>query len=301
MKKKAKIRKRPQNARDPLQAALALTMAWLLFQGLVYLFAFDSLARLLRLRWDANTIPLLRSQGLSMLVLVFYLVHALDRPRKQTLAVDTLLIMLLGSSVITMSAVLRGIYSPSDWFILAANIGLAASLMKHRARARDRRPAENVISEAAPAPQVAVSGGQAGRAASSRILDSLAWLQAQSGTRPAWQPNPIQPMETHRPARQEKDPLDGLDLKKIPAAIGLSPELLERLRNRPKSGWSPEKLLAPPAASPGPKAQAATPAPFPPTRARQMRPPPIPLPPPGKPLIARRRRRGLSEAVPSLH
>src|SRR5690606_33799932 len=83
------------------------------------------------------SIPLLKSNGALLLALSFYLYKGLDNPERQLLIVDTLLVILLGQSVITMSAVQSGMYSFWDWLSLAVYVGLGISLMKNRVKEKD--------------------------------------------------------------------------------------------------------------------------------------------------------------------
>lgn len=276
------MKRKIKNSSNPLQATIHLALGWFFIQGLIYVLAFDGLAQLLRLRWDSNSIPLLKSNGVLLIALSFYLSRALDKPDRQLLVVDTLLVMMLGQGVITMSSVQSGIHSMWDWFTLSIYIGLGVSLMIHRVKEKDLPLETAAQKEEAetlpPPPQLAP---QAVFALSHqpdqdvpmpqsaedevKILNSLAWLQSHANAKgapghkgvaqaiapPTWVRKNL-PAELKPKFEIEKKKEEGVDLSevlKLAPALGMVSGLFKKVSGKPQKK-GPKKsaleLLKPP-------------------------------------------------------
>ena len=118
-----------------LRKALAYSALWLMFQGTLSLLLSEHVASWLGLRYDLFTAPYVRSSGLAQLVLGLYLQRAVPDPRRQSLAVDALLLLLLGSVILTLQArVSTRWLSYYEWAQAVIDLGLAAVLLTNRFR-----------------------------------------------------------------------------------------------------------------------------------------------------------------------
>ncbi len=118
-----------------LERTVRLCAGWLLAQGAVCLGLNVHLAALLRMRFDPAQQPYVRLAGLSLLCLGFFLVKALRDPRRQYLAVDVLILFLLGQVYLLLDFRLGAqLLTPWEWASGAADLGLCASLVLNRTR-----------------------------------------------------------------------------------------------------------------------------------------------------------------------
>lgn len=133
-----------------LSLTLKLACYWLMLQGAVYLLLNERLAEILRLRYQATLLPYIRQSGLAMLALGLLLRRAVVDPRRQVLAVDVLLLMLLGK-VCFMLAFRLGVdvLLPLEWVMLVVDLGLAGGLLLWRTRSSQMPASEGLLAKPA--------------------------------------------------------------------------------------------------------------------------------------------------------
>jgi hypothetical protein len=118
-----------------LRRTVTLTAAWLGLQGLVAVVLNERLAQILGLRFDPMQSLLLRQYGLALLVLALFVRKAVEHPLRQALAVDLLLMMLVGRIFFTLSFRLTvDTLLPMEWLGLLVHLGLASCLGLWRTR-----------------------------------------------------------------------------------------------------------------------------------------------------------------------
>jgi hypothetical protein len=123
---------------------------WLMAQGLLYLVLNGTIAGRLQLRYDDYLEPYLRLLALCLLCLGFFLLKALRDPRRQYLAVDVLILFLMGHVYFLLSYRLS--YNrliPFEWFCGCMDLGLAVSLVLHRTRSTQMQGAGSLLSDSA--------------------------------------------------------------------------------------------------------------------------------------------------------
>lgn len=124
-----------------LRLTLRLAVWWLLAQGAMQVLMGEWLATKLNLRYDYVMVPYLRAGGLALLSLGLFLNAGVRSPRYQVLAVDVLLLFLLGKVFFALNFKLeRNALTWFEWFGLALDLGLATGLTLWRTRARDMDP-----------------------------------------------------------------------------------------------------------------------------------------------------------------
>lgn len=118
-----------------LRRTVGLSAQWLLLLGLLHLLLSAKVSSWLGLRYDIFMASYVRFSGLAHLTLGLYLLQSLKDPRRQSLAVDALLLLLLGRIIIILQARLStGWASTFEWAAAAVDLGLASSLLLHRTR-----------------------------------------------------------------------------------------------------------------------------------------------------------------------
>jgi len=123
---------------------------WLAAQGLLYLVLDGRMAGLLRLRYDDYLAPYLRMLALSQLCLGFFLLKSMRDPRRQYLAVDVLILYLIGHVYFALS--FRLAYNPLmpfEWLSAFIDLGLCVSLVWNRTRSSQMKGAGSLLSESA--------------------------------------------------------------------------------------------------------------------------------------------------------
>lgn len=133
-----------------LSLTLKLACYWLMLQGAVYLLLNERLSQLLRLRYQETLLPYIRQSGLAMLALGILLRRAVVDPRRQVLAVDVLLLMLLGK-ICFMLAFRLGVdvLLPLEWVIVVVDLGLAGGLLLWRTRSSQMPASEGLLAKPA--------------------------------------------------------------------------------------------------------------------------------------------------------
>lgn len=125
-----------------LQGLVQLCAWWLAGQGAFFLLIGDRLAAWLNLRWMPSMAPYLRLSGLSLLALALFVHRGVEQARRQYLAVDTLLLYLLGLVFLTLSRqVGSGDVTLVEWLSGAISLGLASGLLVLRTRSRNMHQA----------------------------------------------------------------------------------------------------------------------------------------------------------------
>lgn len=128
-------------------------------QGCVYFLLGASSADRLRLRYDDYLEPYLRLLALTLLCLGFFLLKALRDPKRQYLAVDILILYLLGHVYFLLSYRLSYMpLTPFEWLGGIMDLGLGASLALHRTRSSQMEGAGSLLS--GKALDLAVQTGQ---------------------------------------------------------------------------------------------------------------------------------------------
>jgi hypothetical protein len=123
---------------------------WLAAQGLLYLVLDGHMAGVLHLRYDDYLAPYLRMLALSQLCLGFFLLKSMRDPRRQYLAVDVLILYLLGHVYFALS--FRLSYNPLlpfEWLSALIDLGLTVSLVLNRTRSSQMKGAGSLLSESA--------------------------------------------------------------------------------------------------------------------------------------------------------
>jgi hypothetical protein len=142
----------PQSLEDVRQERLRskVRMAgwWLAAQGLLYLVLNGSVAWFLRLRYDDYLAPYLHMLALSQLCLGFFLLKSMRDPRRQYLAVDVLILYLIGHVYFVLSYRLSyNTVTPFEWLSGLIDLGLCASLVLHRTRSSQMQGAGSLLSD----------------------------------------------------------------------------------------------------------------------------------------------------------
>lgn len=144
-------RRRPESLEERRLGRLRLTVFlagwWLLAQGAVYLVLGDWLSIHFQLRFDAMLVPYLRLLALTLLCLGLFLLKALRDPRRQYLAIDVLILYLLGHVYFLLNFRLSGYaLMPFEWASGAADLALGASLVMNRTRSTQMLGAGSLLS-----------------------------------------------------------------------------------------------------------------------------------------------------------
>jgi hypothetical protein len=132
---------------------------WLVAQGCVYFLLGAYSANRLNLRYDDYLEPYVRLLALTLLCLGFFLLKALRDPKRQYLAVDILILYLLGHVYFLLSYRLSYMtLTPFEWMGGVMDLGLGASLALHRTRSSQMQGAGSLLSGTAL--DLAVQTGQ---------------------------------------------------------------------------------------------------------------------------------------------
>jgi hypothetical protein len=116
-------------------------------QGALYLVLGTWLSIHLRLRYDNALEPYLRLLALTLLCLGFFLLKALRDPRRQYLAVDVLILYLMGHVYFLLSYRLNYYdLTPFEWFSGVMDLALGCSLVIHRTRSVQMEGAGTLLS-----------------------------------------------------------------------------------------------------------------------------------------------------------
>lgn len=131
---------------DPRALRLQLTVKacawWLAAQGVFLLVLGDRLASWLNLRWMPTMAPYLRLAGLSLLALALFVHRGVDQARRQYLAVDSLLLLMLGHSLLTLNQQrVGGDVTVVEWVIAGVDLALAVALLVLRTRSKNMHQA----------------------------------------------------------------------------------------------------------------------------------------------------------------
>jgi hypothetical protein len=141
-----------------LQWTVRVAAWWMLAQGTLYLLLGVQLAVRFRLRFDHASEPYLRLLALTLVCLGFFLVKALRDPRRQYLAVDILILYMLGHVYFLLDYRLQSYtLTPFEWFGGVMDLLLGASLVLHRTRSTKMEGAGSLLS--APALDLARETG----------------------------------------------------------------------------------------------------------------------------------------------
>lgn len=125
-----------------LQKLVQACAWWLAAQGAFFMLIGDRLAAWLQLRWMPSMAPYLRLSGLSLLALALFVHRGVEQARRQYLAVDTLLLFLLGQGLLTLSRQMdSGDVTLVEWLSTAISLGLAGGLLVLRTRSRNMHQA----------------------------------------------------------------------------------------------------------------------------------------------------------------
>jgi len=141
----------PESAGEKRQTHLRQTVGfagwWFCAQGLLYSFLSVDFALKVGLRFNVSQEPYVRMAALSLLCLGFFVLKALRDPKRQYLAVDILILYLLGHVYFILSYRLRyEEVTPFEWFSALVNFGLGASLALNRTRSTQMQGAGNLLS-----------------------------------------------------------------------------------------------------------------------------------------------------------
>jgi hypothetical protein len=119
----------------------------MLFQGALYLVLGVQLSIRFHLRFDSSMEPYLRLLALTLICLGFFLLKALRDPRRQYLAVDILILYLLGHVYFLLDYRLNYFtLGPFEWFSGVFDLCLGASLVLHRTRSTQMKGAGSLLS-----------------------------------------------------------------------------------------------------------------------------------------------------------
>jgi hypothetical protein len=135
---------------ERLRITVRLAGWWLATQGLLYLVLDGHMAGLLHLRYDDYLAPYLRMLALSQLCLGFFLLKSMRDPRRQYLAVDVLILYLMGHVYFVLAYRLGyNALTPFEWVSGLVDLGLTVSLVLHRTRSSQMKGAGSLLSESA--------------------------------------------------------------------------------------------------------------------------------------------------------
>ena len=145
------LSRRPETIEERRRARLQWTVRaagwWLLAQGALYLVLGDWLSIHFRLRYDNTLVPYLRLLALTLVCLGFFLLKALRDPRRQYLAVDVLILYLLGHVYFLLSYRLSYYeLTPFEWWGGVFDLALGASLVANRTRSTRMEGAGSLLS-----------------------------------------------------------------------------------------------------------------------------------------------------------
>lgn len=245
---------------------------WLAAQGVLLLLLGDRLAGWLSLRWLPVMAPYVRLSGLSLLALALFVHRGVDRPERQYLAVDTLLLLLLGRVALTLSQALGGGFATGfEWATAGVDSLLALGLLVLRTRSSQMQAAGTLV---------ATDAGLL-------LRQTTAWIAGQ-GPRPEASLGPLDAEKPATPAPAQVQALWSDGRAPLMPKAELQAQAPAPLPP-PSPGTAAWMQLPPDAgeARPRPSAQ------VPPPPASAPRPAPLPPPSPGQP--PRR-----SESLPTL-
>lgn len=122
----------------------------MLFQGALYLVLGVQLSVHLHLRYDGVIEPYLRLAGLTLFCLGMFMLKALRDPRRQYLAVDILILYMLGHVYFLLDYRLNAFsLTPFEWFSGFFDLTLGISLVLHRTRSTKMEGAGSLLSSSA--------------------------------------------------------------------------------------------------------------------------------------------------------
>jgi hypothetical protein len=235
--------------------------------------------------------PYVRFGGLSLLVLGLFVHRAVDQPRRQALAVDALLLMLLGRVLLTLGQQVSATsyVTGFEWLIAAGDLGLGLGLLAWRTRSTEMPEAAPLLSANAGLLLKQTGGWIAGQGP--RPKAGLGGFDAQPSTPP---PMPSAPTALWPDGSAPLMP-PGRGQAAVAAAVPPPPPAAAPSGPAPAETPPPPPVTAataipelPPIEPEGPRAQPL----IPPAPPRQAKPAPLPPPSPGAP--------PRSEAIPRL-
>lgn len=176
---------------DAVAARLSLTLRlaclWLMLQGALYLVVNQWLADMIHLRYQLTLLPYIRQAGIAQLALGLLLRRAVSDPRRQALAVDILLLSLLGKACFMLAFRLStDKLVPLEWLGLLIDLGLATGLLLWRTRSSQMEQGGALLAK----PALAVG------------KDLKAWAQRKQ-ERPRLDLGSLDPQSAPSPAAQE--------------------------------------------------------------------------------------------------
>ena len=125
-----------------LQLTVQAATWWVLAQGLVACLMNRWMADHLNLRYMDVMVPYIRQAGVAMLCLGLFLQASLRSARYQYLAVDVLILFLLGQAYFPLNFRLSGYdVNHLEWAGMGVNLGLGALLTAFRTRSSEMDPA----------------------------------------------------------------------------------------------------------------------------------------------------------------
>jgi hypothetical protein len=131
-----------QRREERLQLAVTWTGRWLIAQGVLGCIMTEWLSQHISLRWQVLMVPYIRQSGIALLALGLFVNAALKQPRYQAMAVDALILSLLGQSYFILSYRLSGNeVNAFEWLSLLINLGLGSALTLWRTRSSELDPA----------------------------------------------------------------------------------------------------------------------------------------------------------------
>jgi hypothetical protein len=133
---------------ERLRTTVRVAGWWLAAQGLLHLLLNGPMAGLLRLRYDDYLVPYLRMLALSQLCLGFFLLKSMRDPRRQYLAVDVLILYMIGNVYFALAYRLGyNALTPFEWFSALMGLGLAVFLILYRTRSSQMQGAGSLLSD----------------------------------------------------------------------------------------------------------------------------------------------------------
>jgi hypothetical protein len=143
------LRARRDEARaERLRLTVRVTALWFCAQGLLLLLVEAGFALNLGLRFSMGQEPYIREAGLSLLCLGFFILRALREPSRQYLAVDVLILYLLGHVYCLLNYRLNyQPLTPLEWLDGCLDLGLGISLTVHRTRSSQMQNAGSLLAD----------------------------------------------------------------------------------------------------------------------------------------------------------
>lgn len=133
-----------------MRFSIRLAGYWLLAEGGIGCLISGWTAVRFGLRFAPEQIPYYRSMGLAQLCLGVFILKALDRPERQYLAVDLLILFLLGNAYFLLNYRLSaGFLTGWEWFALVVQLFLGGMLALNRTRSGDMQGGGSLVSKKA--------------------------------------------------------------------------------------------------------------------------------------------------------